>query len=296
MKKSVSLLIYLVLLAAVTATVCAQERQTGNTIRVESRLVEVYATVYDRSGRYVDGLNSENFQILEDGRAQQMFSFETSTRGISCVVLLDTTGSMTDALPRVKNSVIKLIDHLGPEDSIAIYTFDEQLTVRQDFTSDRLAAKRAVLRARAQGNTALFDALSEATQNLSKRSGKKALVVFTDGEDNSSVLSAIAASSLAKRVGVPLYAIAEGDAVHSKNLTALLTNLSERTGGSAYAVNKGADIDHVFEAISQDLQHLYLLTYEPDSTEAAEKWRKIDVIVKGVNEARIRAKEGYFPN
>jgi Ca-activated chloride channel homolog len=296
MNKFIPWVIYFALLPAVAGTACAQDRQPAKTIRVESRLVEVYATVYDRNGRYIDGLNSENFQILEDGKAQQIFSFEASTRGISCAVLLDTTGSMTDALPRVKNSVVKLIDHLGPEDSIAIYTFDEQLTVRQDFTSDRLAAKRAVLRARAQGTTALFDAVSEAAQNLSKRSGKKALVVFTDGEDNASVLSANAAVTVAKKVGVPLYGIAEGDAVHSKNLTALLTNLSQRTGGSAYQVNKSADIDHVFEAISQDLQHLYLLTYEPGGTEADEKWRKIDVIVKGVTESRIRAKEGYFPN
>jgi VWFA-related protein len=168
--------------------------------------------------------------------------------------------------------------------------------VRQDFTTDKSAAKRSVLRIRAQGNTALFDALSQAAQDLSARPGKKALVVFTDGEDNASVLSATSAVVLAKKVGVRLYAIAEGDAAHSKNLTALLTDLSVRTGGSAYEVKKSDDIEHVFESISQDLEHLYLISYQPPSTQADEKWRKIDVVVKGVNEARIRAKQGYFPN
>ena len=281
---------------AVAPLAFEQAPQTSGAIKVETRLVEVYATIYDRRGHYIDGLNPENFQVLEDGKSQQILSFETSSHSLSCAILLDTTGSMAGALPRVKNSVTKLIDALGPQDAVAIYTFDEHLAVRQDFTTDKSAAKRVVLRIRAQGNTALFDALSQAAQDLSARPGKKALVVFTDGEDNASVLNATSAVALAKKVGIPLYAIAEGDAAHSKNLTALLTDLSVRTGGSAYEVKKGDDIEHVFESISQDLEHLYLISYQPPSTQADEKWRKIDVVLKGVNEARIRAKQGYFPN
>jgi Ca-activated chloride channel family protein len=273
----------------------ADARQAPGTIKVEVRLVEVYATIYDQKGRYVDGLSRESFKIFDDGKPQELSIFETSSQSLSCAILLDTTGSMFEALPRVKNSIVKLIDELGPQDSVAIYTFDERLNVRQEFTTDKDAAKRVVLRTRAQGRTALFDALSETAQDISKRPGKKALIVFTDGDDNASSLNASSAIALAKKVGVPLFAIAEGDAVKSKDLKKLLEDLSQRTGGSAYEVNKSSDIDVVFQKIGQDLQHLYMVSYQPPSAPGDAKWHKIDLSVKGLKDYRVRAKEGYFP-
>lgn len=201
---------------------------------------------------------------------------------------------MNEALPRVKNSIVKLIDELGPEDSVAIYTFDERLVIRQDFTTDKDAAKRAALRTRAEGATALFDALSEASQELSQRSGKKVLILFTDGDDNSSALNASAAVARAKKAGVPLYTIAEGEAMRSKNLRKLLDDLSQRTGGAAYEVKKPGDIEPVFHEISEDLRHLYMISYRPPEDANDGKWRKIDLLVKGPKDYRVRAKEGYF--
>jgi len=201
---------------------------------------------------------------------------------------------MGEALPRVKNAMVKLIDELGPEDSVAIYTFDERLVIRQDFTTDKNVAKRAALRTRAEGATALFDALSEAAQELSRRSGKKVLILFTDGDDNSSALNASAAVARAKKAGVPLYTIAEGEATHSHNLRKLLDELSERTGGAAYEVKKPGEMEQVFHEISEDVRHLYMISYRPPEGANDGKWRKIDVLVKGPKDYRVRAKEGYF--
>ncbi|HEV2731500.1 MAG TPA: VWA domain-containing protein [Terriglobales bacterium] len=284
-----------VLLAALFAPAVAQDQESMATIKVKVRLVEVYATVYDHKGTYVDGLKSDNFQVLEDGQPQRISIFESNSGALSCAILLDTTGSMREALPRVKNSVVKLIDDLGLQDAVAIYTFDEQLTVRQDFTTDKDAAKRAVLRTRAGGNTALFDALSEAAQELAKRRGKKALVIFTDGDDNSSLLTGSGAVGRAKKLGIPLYAIAEGEATHAPKLEKLLRELSERTGGSSYRVKNAGDIERVFQAIATDLQHLYVMSYKPPATAVDGKWRKIDLLVTGVQNYRLRAKQGYFP-
>jgi len=270
-------------------------QQSSGVIRVEARSVEVYATVYDAKGHYIDNLVRDRFELFEDGKPQQITSFETNIQALSCAILLDTTGSMTDALPHVKNSVTKLIDNLDPRDSVAIYTFDERLAVRQEFTTDKDAAKRAMLRTRAQGRTALFDAIAETTLEVAKRPGKKALVVFTDGDDNASILNAQAAITRAKKVGIPLYAIAEGEATNSAKLKALLVDLSERTGGATYQANKPGDIEQVFGKISQDLQHLYMISYQPPSGSADGKWRKIDLVVKGIKDYRMRAKEGYFP-
>jgi Ca-activated chloride channel family protein len=269
---------------------------TSGTIKVDVRLVEVYATIFDHKGHYVDGLRGASFQVLEDGKPQKISRFEANEQSLSCAILLDTTGSMAEALPRVKNSIVKLIDELGSQDWVAIYTFDQQLFIRQDFTRDKSAAKRAVLRTRAEGGTALFDALSETAREVSKRPGKKALIVFTDGDDNASVLNANAAITHTKKLGIPLYSVAEGEAVHSSKLKKILKDLSERTGGINYEVKKPNEIESIFQEISGDLQHLYMICYKSSSTASEDKWRKIDLEVNGLKDYRVRAKEGYFPD
>jgi VWFA-related protein len=140
----------------------------------------------------------------------------------------------------------------------------------------------------------LFDALSEAAQELSQRSGKKVLILFTDGVDNSSALNASAAVTRAKKAGVPLYTIAEGEATHSKNLRKLLDDLSQRTGGTSYEVKKPGEIEQVFHEISEDLRHLYMISYRPPQGANGGNWRKIDLLVNGPKDYHIRAKEGYF--
>jgi Ca-activated chloride channel homolog len=270
-------------------------RQQQPVIRVKVPLVEVYASVYDRNGQYVEGLVRDSFRVFEDGKPQQITNFEADSGKLSCAILLDTTGSMNEALPHVKNSIIKLIDILGPEDSVAIFTFDRRLVVRQEFTTDKAAAKRAVLRTRAEGQTALFDALAEVVQEISARPGKKAMVVFSDGDDNASVLNASSAVTRAKRAGIPLYAIAEGEATRSRELRRLLEDLSKRTGGACYLAKRPSDIEEVFQKIAIDLRHLYMLAYRPESVSADGQWRKIEVVLAGQKDLRIRSKEGYFP-
>ncbi|OLB29835.1 MAG: hypothetical protein DMG42_27590 [Acidobacteria bacterium] len=294
MKEPVGLKALSRLLVALSFVLGTYGQEPATVIKVQVRLVEVYASIHDKKGHFVDGLSRENFEVLEDGKPQQIAAFDSTTQSLSCAILLDTTGSMGEALPRVKNAMVKLIDELGPEDSVAIYTFDERLVIRQDFTTDKNVAKRAALRTRAEGATALFDALSEAAQELSRRSGKKVLILFTDGDDNSSALNASAAVARAKKAGVPLYTIAEGEATHSHNLRKLLDELSERTGGAAYEVKKPGEMEQVFHEISEDVRHLYMISYRPPEGANDGKWRKIDVLVKGPKDYRVRAKEGYF--
>lgn len=294
MKKSVCLEGCSRLVVALGIVIAGYSQEPSSIIKVQVRLVEVYASIYDQKGHFVDGLSRENFQVWEDGKPQQIAAFDSTSQSLSCAILLDTTASMNEALPRVKNSIVKLIDELSPQDSIAIYTFDQRLVIRQEFTTDKSAAKRAALRTRAEGATALFDALSEAAQELSQRSGKKVLILFTDGDDNSSALNASSAVARAKKAGVPLYTIAEGEATRSKNLRKLLDDLSQRTGGAAYEAKKPGEIEQVFHEISEDLRHLYMISYRPPSGPSDGKWRKIDLLVKGPKDYHVRAKEGYF--
>jgi len=279
---------------SVAATVWAQDN--AGVIKVEVHLVEVYATVFDHKGYYIDGLGRDSFEVYEDGKRQQISSFETQSQALSCAILLDTSGSMADALPRVKNSIVKFIDQLNPQDMVAIYTFDRRLVTRQEFTTDKDMAKRAVLRTRAEGGTALFDALSEVALEASARQGKKAIVVFTDGDDNSSALTAGASITRARKLGIPLYAIAAGEATRSRNLRQTLNDLSQHSGGATYEVKSSKDIDAIFLGITQDLQHLYMLSYQAPTAAADGKWHKIDLVIKGVKKYSVRAKEGYYPD
>jgi Ca-activated chloride channel homolog len=295
MKSKIFLPAIFVFAAAFAMVAYLRGHQQAPVIRVKVPLVEVYASVYDRNGQYVEGLVRDSFRVFEDGKPQQITNFEADSGKLSCAILLDTTGSMNEALPHVKNSIIKLIDILGPEDAVAIFTFDRRLVVRQEFTTDKAAAKRAVLRTRAEGQTALFDALSEVVQEISARPGKKALVVFSDGDDNASVLNASSAVARAKRAGIPLYAIAEGEATRSRELRKLLDDLSKRTGGACYLAKKPSEIEEVFQKIAIDLRHLYMLSYRPESVSEDGRWRKIEVVLASPKDLRVRSKEGYFP-
>jgi len=282
--------------AALSLAAVASAQQNAGVIKVDVRLVEVYATVFNHKGYYVDGLGRDSFEVYEDGKRQNIFSFEAEAQALSCAILLDTSGSMANALPHVKNSIVNFIDQLNPQDSLAIYTFDQRLVTRQDYTTDKDMAKRAVLRTRAEGATALFDALSEVSLEASARHGKKAIVVFTDGDDNSSALTANATATRARKLGIPLYAIAAGEATRSKKLRGILEELSQHTGGASYEVKKPKDIDAMFAAITQDLQHLYMFSYQAPSGSSSGQWRKIDLVVRGPQKYSVRAKEGYYPD
>src|SRR4029077_20604418 len=124
----------------------------------------------------------------------------------------------------------------------------------------------------------------------------KVLIVFTEGDDNASLLTASGAVAHAQKLGIPLYAIAEGEATHSSELSKVLNELSERTGGIAYQVKKADDIERVFGIIATNLKHLYLLSYKPNGNRENAKWRKIDIVVSGLQNYRLRAKQGYFPD
>lgn len=258
------------------------------------RLVEVYATVFDHQGRYLDGLNGSSFALLDEGVRQPIVTFESNQSNLSCAILLDTTGSMFRALPGVKNAVLRLIDQFRDEDPLAVYSFNTSLDVLQDFSTDKSALKSAVLRTRAAGQTALFDAISQAAIAIGKRNGKKSMIVFTDGDDNASVLNANAALSRVKKLGIPIYTIAEGEAVRSPALSRGLKEISRFTGGVAYTVKKPRDVESVFQDISEDLQHGYLLTYKPPEAHGFG-WRKIQLELSGAKDYRIRAREGYLP-
>jgi len=272
----------------------AVAQQDGFVFKSEVRLVEVYASVFDQKGRYLDGLTRDRFSLIDNGTAQPIVAFEGDTKEVSCAILLDTTGSMARSLPVVKNAVLHLIDEMRDNDWVATYGFDTSVTTLQEFTRDKRAVKQSVLRTRAGGTTALFDAIAQVAAEISTRSGKKALIVFTDGNDNASMLNLQSAMTRAKKVGIPIYSVAQGEALSTAALVHQLRSISDFTNGLAYEVRKPHDVEAVFRDISADLQHTYMLAYKPPGT-AEKKWRSIGVSVNGLKEYKVRAREGYLP-
>jgi Ca-activated chloride channel family protein len=262
--------------------------------KVTGRLVEVYATVTDSRGRYVDNLSRTDFALLDQQSPQNITAFEPQSNEVSCVLLLDTTGSMLLALPALKNAALRLISELRAEDSVSVYNFSDSVNELQPFTIDKAAAKRAVLGTQASGDTALYDALARVGQDLVGRAGKKVIVLFTDGKDNASTLNTDAAIQRAKANGVPIYTIAQGEAIGHKDLLAQLASISKATGGESFAIEKPGEIGRVFDKVSEDLTHGYLLSFQPPASEN-RAWRPIQVTVKGPRGLKVRAREGYDP-
>ena len=266
----------------------------ADVFRVDSRLVEVSATVTDAGGRYVDDLAPTRFQVLEQGKPQPLTAFESSSSSLTCAILLDVSGSMEAAMPALKNAVLKLIDELRAGDSIAVYSFNESVNLLQDFTTDHRAAKRSVLKVYPDGMTALYDGLTRVARDLASHSGKKVIVVFTDGSDNSSALTVAAAVRRAKVIGVPVYSIAQGAALRFPDALQMLQGVSTSTGGLSFAIEEPGQIREVFESVAAAIKHGYLLTYRPDLSGVRE-WRTIEVRVSGAKGLKVRSRDGYYP-
>jgi VWFA-related protein len=262
--------------------------------RTNTSLVEVYTTVTDQRGRFVDDLTAKQFSILEQGAPRETQAFETRASPVSVALLLDTTGSMTAALPALKNAALKLMDDLRPDDSVAVYSFNKSVSELQPFTTDKDKAKRAVLRTEPFGETALYDALARVSRDLSGRTGKKVIVLFTDGDDNSSTLTTDIAILRAKAVGVPVFTIAQGEALSHPEYLKQLAEVSKSTGGISFVIREPNEIAAVFEKVSEDLMHGYMLTFQAPATED-RAWHTIEVALPGLKGHKVRAREGYYP-
>jgi VWFA-related protein len=261
--------------------------------RTSARLVEVSATVMDAAGNYADDLKREDFRIVDAGVPVQLSAFENHSSGISVALLLDTTGSMVSTLPALRSSALRLIEDLRPVDWVAVYGFNTQVSELQAFTRNRELAKRSILRTHAAGSTGLYDALLRVSHDLSGRTGKKAIVVFTDGEDNASVLTAEIAINRAKREGVPIYTIAHGGGIADAR-TGELSGMADSTGALSFAIREPNEIRGVFEHIARDLVHGYLLTFQPPP-DTQGKWRPIKVNLPNIENRYVRARQGYYP-
>lgn len=265
------------------------------TFRVEARLVQAFVSIFDRRGNPLPNLTRDRFQVLDAGQPQALADFEGAEDALSCALLIDTTGSMADYLPALRTAAVHFVDELRPEESIAVYTFNRTLQESQKFTTDKKLVKQAVMRTSAAGATRLFDSVAQVARDLEARPGKKALVVFTDGDDNASTLKAAGASRQASQSGVPIYVIAQGSGLKDAKLMKTLDQLATDTGGIAFRLYRPEKIGEVFVEISRNLRNTYLLSWKLPER-AGSSWHPIKIAVAGAEDARIRTRQGYWPD
>lgn len=164
-----------------------EEVEAGDVIKVNTTLVTLPVSVMDRDGRYVPNLRKEDFRLWEDGAEQQIAFFSSVDKPFSVVLMLDTSGSTRFRLEDIQDAAIAFTNQLRADDRVMIVSFDDQVRVLSDFTSDRGRLRDAIRRTRPGDGTKLYDAVDLVmNQQLSYVSGRKAIVLFTDGVDTTS--------------------------------------------------------------------------------------------------------------
>jgi len=258
---------------------------------VEVDLVQVAAIVTDRDGRFVRGLPREAFRIFEDAVEQPVTHFIGEGTAREVVVAVDMSGSMAEAMPACREAVKAFLLALRPDDQVTLLAFNDNIFTLARRVTDPAARLRAVDRLAPWGGTALYDVVLKGLDLLDERRGRRALVVFSDGEDRS---SRAIVEDVERRVEVtdaPIYVIGQGRGMRERELKQVLDRLADVSGGRAFYTDRIEELSGVFAEITEDLASQYLLAYDPTKPERDGSWRSIRVDVKGRH--RVRSRKGY---
>jgi Ca-activated chloride channel homolog len=164
-----------------------EEVDAGDIVKVDTTLVTIPVSVMDRDGRYVPNLQKEDFRIWEDGVEQQVAFFASVDKPFSVVLMLDTSPSTQFRLEDIQDAAISFINQLRPDDKVMVMSFNNEIKVLSDLTTDRMKLQRAIRRAETGDGTRLYDAVDMViNQRLNHIQGRKAIVLFTDGVDTTS--------------------------------------------------------------------------------------------------------------
>ncbi len=266
-------------------------RALGYAEKVDVDVVQIIATVVDGSGHFVTGLPQSAFHIEEDGKPQKVSHFGAEDVPLELVVACDVSGSMTPAMPRLKAAVKEFLGAVPTRDQVTLIGFNDSifaLTRRQIDPAERI---KAVDRLAPWGATALYDVILRGVDMLGKQPGRRAMIVFSDGEDQGSHASMADVERRLQASDVTLYMIGQGRGVEVEALKGVMQRLVEPTGGRALFTD---DIDQLhlkFSDLLEELSNQYLLGYESTNTKRDDSFRKITVRVDG--QSRVRARQGY---
>jgi Ca-activated chloride channel family protein len=286
-------------MAALASTPSAQ-----GTFRAAIDIVSLNVTAMDASNHYVTDLDEKNFSVFEDGIKQDLSFFTRKQQPISLALLLDSSASMEDKLPTLQAAATNFVHRLKSNDVAQVIDFDSRVEIRQAFTSNQLELDSAIQQTSAGGSTSLYNAIYISLKELAKIKAqgdedvrRQALVLFSDGEDTSSLISFDEVLELAKRSETAIFTIAlRGADTQSKGFHEaefVMRQLAQETGGRSFFPAKIDDLNGVYAEIADELASQYTLGYSSKNAKRDGAFRRIVVQIDRAN-VTPRTKRGYY--
>jgi len=274
------------------------QKQQLPIFRVGVETVFLKVSVTDPLNRCVTGLEKEHFKVYEDKVEQSIVSFTQEPAPVSVGLILDVSGSMkdNDNIQKAKSAIVRFLENGNRDDEYALITFNERTTLVQNFTHQSSTIRNEIALKQAGGRTALFDAVYMGLDQVkAAKNEKKALILITDGEDNTSRYTISEVREFAKESDVQIYAIGEqGNLGYGRGL---LENIVSLTGGRAFFPDNFNTLDYYIDLIHAELRNQYVLGYNPTNKTHDGAWRKIQVKLdppEGLPKLIVHAKEGYY--
>jgi len=291
------------LLALAPAAAAAQKSSADPVFRVDVRLVRLLVNVRGPDGQLVGGLERDEFLVSDSGVEQQVSTFERQTAiPLSIALLVDTSASTAKDLKYELNAAgrfVKAVVREGnPADSLALYSFNHDVTLQSSFTRNPARIEKALPNLKAEAGTSLYDAIVLSSEQLAGREGRRVLVVVTDGGDTTSRKNYHDALRAAHEADAVLYALVvipiTNDAGRNIGGENALTQISRSTGGRAFFPSAGPTLDRALTDILRDLRTQYLLTYYPKNLPPSrDAFRRVAVKVRRTD-LQASTRDGYY--
>jgi VWFA-related protein len=267
-------------------------------------IVSLSVTVTDSTGRYITDLDQAEFSVYEDGVKQDVTFFNRRAQPIALSLLLDSSASMEEKIPTLQAAAVNFVKRLKPSDIAQVIDFDSRVEIRQAFTSNQRELEASINQTAAGGSTSLHNAVYIALKELKKVKAvneedvrRQALVVFSDGEDTSSLVSFEEVLDLSKRSETAIYAIAlRGLDTQTKGFREaefVMRTLAQETGGRAFFPARIEDLNGVYTQISDELASQYTLGFTSKNQRRDGAWRNLVIRVARPS-ITPRTKKGYF--
>ena len=283
----------------------ALEFSRNDVIKVDVEMALINVTVTDPTGRMVTGLDKEHFQLKEDNRKQVIEQFGAEEAPLSLAVVFDASGSMGYKMTKAREAVAQFFKTSNPEDEFFLVQFNNRPEMLTGFTRSMEEIQSRLTFVRSKGRTALLDAIYLALNQMKEaKNSQKALLVISDGGDNSSRYTPREIKRTVRESDVQIYAIGIYEPYATRGRTpeeaagpGLLTEIAEATGGRQFAVQNVNELPDIAEKIGIELRNQYVLGYIPENVQKDGKWRRVKVEIKkirGMPELRAYYRHGYY--
>ncbi|MBW8862481.1 MAG: VWA domain-containing protein [Acidobacteria bacterium] len=264
-------------------------------------VVNIAVTVMDRKGNPVAGLTADDFEVVEEGKAQTIRYFAAGDAGadrppMHLGLLIDVSESMGDDLAFSKTAAIRFLNTLTDAVDITLVDFDTEIRTARYSQSEYARLIERIRLKKAAGDTALYDAIGTYLDGADGQDGRKVMLLYTDGGDTRSALGLPGLMDLLKASDVTVYAIGELEhqsTLSRNNQRMILQQLADATGGRAFFPLAIKELDSVYEKVLAEIRAQYTLGYVSTNDKTDGKWHKVDVRMKG-KDLKTRARHGYF--